>query len=60
MVNEFSRQFGSEIQVKLDTRRPGDIPIIMSDTSKIKREMNFSSVYSLQDSLGSVCDLLTL
>lgn len=58
MVNEFSRHLKERIRYEYAPRRVGDIPIIMSDSTKVSKEMNFAPVYSLRDSLASVCYLL--
>ena len=58
MVDEFSLQFGETIPYSFSPRRAGDIPIIMSDATKVSTEMNFSPAYSLRDSLASICYLI--
>ena len=58
MVGEFSLQFGNSIPYNFAPRRAGDIPIIMSDATKVSKKLNFSPDISLRDSLASVCSLL--
>lgn len=59
MVNEFSKQLKVSIDYKYSERRVGDVPSILSDTSKVRREIGFQTRYTLAMSLESIIQFLT-
>jgi UDP-glucose 4-epimerase len=58
MFNEFSNQVNKEMHYEFDVKRSGDIPVILSDTSRIKTELNFYPAHTIKDSLSTISNLL--
>jgi UDP-glucose 4-epimerase len=58
MFNEFSNQVNKEMHYEFDVKRSGDIPVILSDTSRIKTELNFYPAHTIKDSLSTFSNLL--
>lgn len=49
MIKSFEKVNNLKINYEITDRRPGDIPVCYSDTSKSLRELNFSTKKSLDD-----------
>ena len=49
MIKSFEKVNNLKINYEITDRRPGDIPVCYSDTSKSQRELNFSTKKSLDD-----------
>lgn len=49
IVNTFNAVNGDLVKYKFTDRRPGDIAVCYADTTKAKKELNFTATHTLQD-----------
>jgi UDP-glucose 4-epimerase len=59
IVAAFASAAGREIPLHVGARRPGDLPVVVADVSKIERELGWHTEFSVTDMASSAVQWIT-